>query len=244
MKILRRILIAIAIIVAALYFVAPAGVLYFARTAPAVARVVPADLKDLSVSQAPGMRLSYLGYEFEVPWSDLDESQTQVLDDEPHGKAAELCFRSGLRLFLFASPLHKEYSEYALLKQSYAMTPYQIHYWGLFTGLQYRDARLLLAKSALLQGIGTGLDSNPAETGIFNIQSQGHQGFQYGDPQKWQPILELKLFSDDNTVKIDIFQKDYDDPMGVTQAAINRIVQTLHKTSPISADDQRPTTNN
>jgi len=240
MKILRRILIGFAILFASQYFVVPAVILYFARNAPAVASVAPTDLKDLSVSQAPGAKLSYLGYEFDVPWNDLDESKTEVLDDEPDERTAGLCFRSGLRLFMFVSPLHKDYYEYTLLKRAYAITPEQIHYWGLFTGRHYGDARLLLLKSALLRGIGLGSDSNPAETGIFNIQTAGHTGFPYGDPQKWQPILELKLYSDDNTVKIDILQKDYNDPMGVTQPEINRILQSLNKTAP--ADSSKPLT--
>jgi len=39
-------------------------------------------LKDTSVSEAPGTKLSYFGYEFEVPWSDLDESQTKLYPAE------------------------------------------------------------------------------------------------------------------------------------------------------------------
>jgi hypothetical protein len=232
MKILRRILITLVILFAAQYFIVPAVVLYFARRAPAVTSVVPTDLKDLSVSQAPGTKLSYVGYDFEVPWSDLDKSQTQVSEGDPAFQIAGICFRSGLKLFISSAPPHKEYPEYALLKQIYAITPDRIHYWALFKGGQYRDARLLLAKSALLRHIGLGFEANPAETGIFNVQSQGYRGFQYGDPQEWQPALELRLFSDDSTVKIEILQKDYDDPMGVTQPEINRIIQSLHKAAP------------
>jgi len=240
MKIARRILITCVILFAAQYFVVPAVVLYFARGAPAVTRIAPTGLQDVSVSQAPGMKLSYLGYEFEVPWSDLVESQTQTDDGEPGFQTAGICFRSGLKLFLSATPPHKDFPEYTFLKQIYAITPDQITYWGLFKGGHYRDARLLLVKSALLQNIGLGMKGNPAETGIFNVQSQGYKGFQDGDPQKWQPILELRLFSNDDTVKITILQKDYDDPMGVTQSEINRILQSLHRAAP--TDSSKPVT--
>jgi hypothetical protein len=39
-----------------------------ARKVPAV-RIAPQALADYSVSQSPGMTLSYFGYEFEVPWN-------------------------------------------------------------------------------------------------------------------------------------------------------------------------------
>ena len=237
MKVLRRILIASVIFFAAQYFVVPAVVLYFARRAPAVTRVVPTDLKDSSVSEAPGTKLSYLGYEFEVPWSDLDESQSQVLRSEPDRQTAWICFRSGLKLFITARPPHKEYPEYSLLKQIYAITPDQIHYWTLFKGGHYRDARMLLAKSAFLQYVGLGTKPNPAETGIFDVQGEGFKGFQYGDPQELQPTLELRLFSDDRIVEVLILQKDYD-RFGVTQPEINRIVQSLRRATP--SDSSKP----
>jgi len=39
---------------------------YFGWKAPVVKRT-PVELSDLSVSQAPGRKLTYFGYEFEVP---------------------------------------------------------------------------------------------------------------------------------------------------------------------------------
>jgi hypothetical protein len=84
MKLLRRILIILVVIVAALSWIGPAVVVYFAKTAPAVTRVVPVGLKDVSPSLGPGGNISYFGYEFEVPWSDLDESQTQIFPENNH----------------------------------------------------------------------------------------------------------------------------------------------------------------
>lgn len=57
MKVLRRILITIVVIFAVLCWVGPAVVVYFAKTAPAVTRVVPTALKDVSTSLAPGRKL-------------------------------------------------------------------------------------------------------------------------------------------------------------------------------------------
>ena len=87
MRILRRIVVTVALTVTIIFvgvsWVALVALsFYAARKVPPVARVVPTDLKDTSVSEAPGTKLSYFGYEFEVPWSDLDESQTKLYPAE------------------------------------------------------------------------------------------------------------------------------------------------------------------
>jgi len=233
MKILRRILATILVIVAALCWIGPAGVLYFVKTAPAVTRLVPTEPKDLSISQALGKKVSYFGYELEVPWSDLDESQTRVFPENNHDRQmAWICFRSGLKLFIVITPLETRFPEYEFLKSAYAVTPDKIHYWSLIQGWGYRDARFLLIKSTFLRGIGRSEgESSPAETGIFNLHSSGSNGFQYGDPRSRPDELELLIYSADSRVKIKVLQGGYDEPGGVSQPEINRIVQTLHRTS-------------
>jgi hypothetical protein len=130
--------------------------------------------------------------------------------------------------------------DYVLLKRAYEITPDQIHYWPLIEGWGYRDAHLLLAKWAFLQGIGhPGGGLNPAETGIFNLKSQRYNGFQYGDPQSRPDVLELRLYSDDGRVDIKFLQGGYDEPTGITQPEINRIVQSLHKTASATPIAQR-----
>ena len=109
MELLRRIfttiVVTVAIILGCIYWVAPALSFYAAKKAPPVAKIVPSDLTDTSVSQAPGTRLSYFGYEFEVPWSDLDDSKTKLYPkDKPQKNMAELTFHSGLRMLVSAGP--------------------------------------------------------------------------------------------------------------------------------------------
>jgi len=63
----------------------------------------PTELKDLSVSQVQGTKLLYVGYEFEIPWNDLDPSQTRSVPKD-HPEMVALVFRSGLHLIVSASP--------------------------------------------------------------------------------------------------------------------------------------------
>src|SRR5258708_18170338 len=53
------------------------GTRKIARKNPIV-RQIPIALTDTSASQDPGTKLSYFGYDFEVPWDDLDQSKTKV----------------------------------------------------------------------------------------------------------------------------------------------------------------------
>jgi hypothetical protein len=56
---------------------------------------VPVDLADLSISSKPGDTLSFHGVEFEVPWSDIDESKTRVV-----GNRLDVVFRSDKSLLI------------------------------------------------------------------------------------------------------------------------------------------------
>jgi hypothetical protein len=66
-RLFRRILITVvatfAFILLGVKWIAPVALsFYAAQKVPPVARVVPTDLKDNSISQAPGLKLSYVGY--------------------------------------------------------------------------------------------------------------------------------------------------------------------------------------
>lgn len=74
MKIVRRILITLAVTLTVafvvMYFASPIALSFYGSSkAIPITRIVPSDLKDVSVASAPGMKLSYLGYEFDVPWN-------------------------------------------------------------------------------------------------------------------------------------------------------------------------------
>ena len=241
MKILRRSLIAIVVIIVTAYWILPAGIsMYMVNTASAVTKVVPANLKDSSISQSAGATLTYFGQEFDVPWGDLNTSQTQVMADKPDRQSLWLSFRSGLKLFVVMKPPRKTAFNYAMMKRINETTPDGIHYWMPFSNREvYPQLLTLQLKSNLLREIGVGAEPSPAESGIYNIDSSAYKGFQYGDPRTRPETIELSLYSDDCDITMKFLQTAYEDPVGVTQPEINRIVQSLRRVSSANPVAQR-----
>lgn len=193
------------------------------------------------------MKLSYVGYEFEIPWTDLDESQTRLFPtDNP--ATAVLVFRSGLHMIVSTGPARvlpdgfaREWktspqaletlfgrgaaqSDYRFHENLYRFTPDKMHRWALFPSVHYREQMLLTLKTVVLSGLS-------ADTGIFNIQNQSYRGFQLGDPQAHPRRLAVQLYSDDGTIELTFAGKDGWGPVAVTQPELNRIVQSLRKVS-------------
>src|SRR6266852_906843 len=67
-----------------------------------IVKRTPRDLSDLAFSSQPVQKLSYFGYEFEVPW-EVDEAKTKQT-----GKMQLVAFRSGNAL-LFSRMAPKEF---------------------------------------------------------------------------------------------------------------------------------------
>ncbi|MGD0761493.1 MAG: hypothetical protein ABR921_21555 [Candidatus Sulfotelmatobacter sp.] len=252
MKLVRRILttvvVTLAVIFVAVRWIGPVALSFYeARKVPSVARIIPTELKDISVSQAPGMKLSYLGYELEIPWTDLDEARTTLYPkDKPEKTRVVLTFRSGLRLMVTAVPAREfadEFtkedfkmspakfeavfgrgtatSDYTFVRNVYEFTPAKMHYWSLSDGVHYREQIVLMIKSIM--------PVKAAETGIFYVQNHDYKGFQQGDPTLRKDNLALDLYSDDNHLEIIFLQEDYRNPMGVSQPEINRIIQSVQR---------------
>ncbi len=233
---------------AGLYWIGPVALsLYAAKKAPAVASVVPVDLKNKSISAAQGSTLSYLGYQFEVPWTDLEENKVVFYPkDKAEKTKVDLRFRSGLRLIVRAASarewvndLPKDLSvsardleaafghetmnsDYRFMKTLYEFTPESMNHWASVQRGVSKEEFLLLIKSITLP--------KAAETGIFNVQSRDYKGFQLGDPRVRQSKILVDLYSEDEGVEIVFLQEDYLNFSGVTQPEINRIVQSLRRT--------------
>jgi hypothetical protein len=254
MRLLRRILLTAVVTLVVIFTVVRwaadvAFTFYSAKKVPAIARVVPTELRDHTISQAPGMRLSYLGYGFEVPWSDLDESKTEVYPkDKPDKTMVVLTFRSGLRLRVTAFPTgewmtlfttdfklspqqYEQFvgheaakSDYLFLRNLYEFTPDKMHYWAWPSAVHAHEAMVLMIKSIA--------PAKAAETGIFNVRNETFRGFQQGNPLARPDRPLVTLYSDGGNVEITLSQKDYKNPAGITQPEINRIVQSVNKIRP------------
>ena len=251
MRLLRRILTALVVTLlvgfVSVEWIAPVALSYYgAKKAPAVARVVPTELKDHSISQAPGLRLSYIGYNFEVPWNDLDEPQTKLYPKDKPNRVV-LVFRSGLRVVVTALPAREwvnrlpgelktspeemeatfgheaMQSDYNFVKMIYEFTPDTMHHWNISSSKPFaRDASLLIIRSLA--------PLKCAETGIFKVQNESFKGFQQGNAETRRDGVAVNLYSDDGSVELIFDENNYQNSGRVTQPEINRIIQSLHKT--------------
>lgn len=175
------------------------------RKAPIV-NSVPVELSDRSVSIAPGTKLSFRGAEFDVPWSDVDESRTRLA-----GNWALISFHSGKSIILcvgrpdgfittaskdktldpelFAALYGRDVlnSDYTLKKAIYQTTPSQIN---LFTP---ENRAIGLSSVILIKGI------MPPTTDwqIYQITSGDLRGFQLVDPVRRPKKICVELFGRD-----------------------------------------------
>ena len=211
---------------------------YLTRKAPAVS-MAPAQLADSSVSRSPGRKLSYFGYEFEVPWNDVDESKSGPIPDT---NKAMIVFQSGNSLSVWhGSPraflnqvLSNDkidqntlgrivgdealQSDHALYRTILQMTP------GKMTPFESQSdaanqALLLLVKGMCMP---TGADS-----GVFSVSAGEFSGFQFGRPQNPSGEVSVRLFSVTSSLNF-IFLHPAGGPTAISQPDINRLLQTLH----------------
>ena len=208
-----------------------------ARKLPFVKRT-PIGLTDLSVSRAPGAKLSYFGYEFEVPWADIDREKTKVVG----GNKAIIAFRSGNTISFWSGPAH-EFMNYLLEQGKIDRQTFGKLYGDEALRSDYDFQRLILEttpnkvtvfssrRTAVSQGLllfvkAISVPGDP-NSGIFAIQGKEFKGFQYGVPQNPPKRLAVELFPDNDHLEF-LFSQKKDGPT-ISQADINRIVQTIHK---------------
>jgi len=213
---------------------------YIAWKAPIVKKV-PVQLADLSISQVPGRKLSYLGYEFEVPWDDVDEDKTKKV-----GEMQVIAFRSGNSM-LFSKIPPKEFvntflsmskensaglraiygedalqSDYSFRRLILETTPGKV---TLFTPRRdsVGSAMLLVIKGIMIPRGG--------ESGIYWIRTSHFQGYQYGDPRSRPKSLDVELFNEDEGLGFIFSQKEKATTSAISQRDINRVIQTVQKIS-------------
>lgn len=191
------------------------------------------DLPDKTISTAPGKALSYLGYSFEVPWSDVDATNVKI-----RGNTAVIPFHSGITMVFMTNPsreildtlekpspeiMHKRFcavygveacdSDYGFFKLVFDTRPNDIS-WFAPRGRNEAELFLLLLKMGLLRD----------KSGTFLIQTQRFSGFQFGDLAKNGGHGAFDdLYSHDKKLEF-IFGRKAGQ---LSQAEINRVIQTL-----------------
>jgi hypothetical protein len=210
---------------------------YKYRTLPDVAKV-PVPLQDQSISSVQHRTASYFGYEFELPWDDVDEAKSKTT-----GPIHVEGFHSGNALWFSTFPpksfvkgfeknanldeqeLAKLYgedavaSDYGFHKKMLERTPTEI------TPFMPEDQAISRQTLLMVKAI-----SMPkASSGIFSIEAQDFNGFQFEDPRTQPSRITVELYSNDGGVDL-IFMQKAGAPQ-VSQAEINRVVRSIHKTS-------------
>jgi hypothetical protein len=243
-KILRRILIGIGISVALVaifvFWGFPVGMsIWTVWKAPIRAKVVPTELANFSISQAAGSKLDYFGYEFEVPWTDIAESKklnsNHVLVNFHSGLQVSVTvlptkeFVDGVAVSFGVSPevfeskigYEAAHSDYEFLRRLYALTPDKMNIWAASPSVHYRDIIFLRIKYGSLMPW--------ADSGIFSVANQSYKGFQQGNPDSRPNGILVNLYADDGSVEFEFNQENYQNPMGISQSEINRVIQSLHE---------------
>ena len=185
-------MVALAVTVAVITWGAPIALsIYAARKAPNVARATPSHCRISRFPTTPGGELSYFGYEFEVPWNDLDPPRTKLYPPDKPNRVV-FTFKSGLRLMVTDLPaaewvrgLSSDFkvppetiaatfgqeairSDYSFIKMLYEFTPDKMNVWSVSSHIQSRDNMLLLLKSMAL--------SKEADSGIFAFRARTTSG--------------------------------------------------------------------
>lgn len=201
--------------------------------------IVPKPISDTSVSTNQGTTLSYFGYQYEVPW-------TNIIKVNRFGTIVAVAFKGGEAIAFFdpasatdgakamrmgaADPRNvlsvfgaeAMRSNYALASTVLNLTPKRISLW-----ISPREA----AATAILLGLKRIYTTN-ADTGLFSVKTLGYRGYQRGDPQRARNV-DLSVFDDQDHEFHFIVGTAPGKPLTITQSDINRILYTL-RSVPIS----------
>jgi len=231
--------IAICCTVALALFYGPRLIVYYYlhRDEP-VFTLTPQSLSDHATNAQEGRSFSQFGYEFEVPWKDVDrvdnlksvariyfKSGPVLIFFDPQKridriKALDATTQNGNALRVLFGP-RAPISNYELLKAILSTTPQDV---SPLTGTNdlFRNSMLLTLKlSELPNGVSY----------LYSIETPSFRGFQKGDPLHDKKVIILDLFNrQDHELELWVGRQQ-ETSATITQADINRIVQTLHPTS-------------
>jgi hypothetical protein len=208
---------------------------YQCRKLPDVAKT-PLSLSDLSISSVEHKSVSYFGYEFELPWDDVDEEKDKT------GKTIHVTsFHSG-NAFWFSTFPPKDFvngviktgnldpqdlkqlygedaieSDYAFHEKMLAVTPSEI--------TPFISRRQAISRQTLL--IIKAISMPKASSGIFSVQTKDFKGFQFENPETRPSRITVELFSNEGGINV-MFMQRAGAPV-ISQREINRVIQSIHK---------------
>jgi len=213
---------------------------YLARKTPAVS-MAPAQLTDLSIPRLPGRKVSYFGYEFELPWSDIDEGNTKMIGDNK----VMVAFRSGNSLSVWhGSPrafvnsvLSNDKIDPSILRRMYGDEALQSDSALYRTILETTPDKIIpfmsrqdAASRAILLIVKGTIMPKGIESGVFAVTAGEFCGFQFGRPQNQFGEVSVRLFSDSSSLNF-IFNQKPGSPAVISQSDINRILNSLHRST-------------
>jgi len=210
---------------------------YEYRKLPDVAKT-PIALADLSISSVPHKKVTYFGYEFELPWDDVDEPK-----DKTTGQIHVGAFRSG-NAFWFSTFPPKSFVNEVMktakldpqdFRQLYGDAAFESDYGFHKTMLQMTPSEITPFVSRRQASAGAtlllfkGLSMPKADSGIFSIQTPDFHGFQFQSPQNRPFKITDELYSNDGGIDLMFLQKAGGSAPSISQAEINRVIQSIHK---------------
>jgi len=213
---------------------------YKYRDIPAAGKI-PVALPDVSVSSVAHKTVAYFGYEFELPWDDVDEQKSRTAETVHVHVTA---FHSGNAFWFSTFPARdfvKNVVEKTKLtpeqfRQVFGNEAFESDLGFMRTMLQItpRDMSPFMSKrqagpSTVLLLVKA-ISVPEADSGVFLIRATGFQGFQFGNPQSRPSRIREDLYADDGGIEFIFFQGGGTSPR-VSQGEINRILQTVRKTS-------------
>jgi hypothetical protein len=213
---------------------------YMARRAPVLTQT-PAPVRDSTVSTSPGKNVAFCGTEFELPWSDLDNSKTKSGIN-----TMTFHFESGLLTLISCEP-PREFVDGVLSSTKTSADKLRLAYGNEAAESDYALTRLMLettpsaitARNSHSRG-GTilamlvlkAIATPPSSSGMFSIHTPEFDGFQYEDPQAKPNRVIMVLFAPDRGLEFQFFLKYKGASPHIAQADINRIIKTLHTVGP------------
>jgi len=180
----------------------------------------PRPIEDMSASTVPGTRLSYFGYEFEVPWSGIKKEAND-------GRVVRIFFNSGQDI-AFVDPKAFENGtfpriSYESLRDALSMTPSRLTPFCSRRRLD-RDRQLMNTKGLRLEHSGA--------TDLFAIQTLAYRGFEVSGLQ-YNGRVELTFFNNSGNMFNLQLASEKQGSKGITQPEINRIINSFH---PVKGD--------